>query len=89
MYTPQCLSTRCIGASTSIGDALATGIQAPAGPCKLMNIAIRTNCIKYQMLHVIRECGSTLYVGMPRKQNGRPIHYIVKSSPQNAAIGKF
>ena len=33
-------------------DALATGIQAPAGPCKLMNIAIRTNCIKYQMLHV-------------------------------------
>ena len=37
---------------TSIGDALATGIQAPAGTCKLMNIAIRTNCIKYQMLHV-------------------------------------
>ena len=33
-------------------DALATGIQAPAGPCKLMNIAIRINCIKYQMLHV-------------------------------------
>ena len=39
MYAPQCLSTRCIG-GTSIGDALATGIQAPAGPCKLMNIAI-------------------------------------------------
>ena len=38
---------------------------------------------------IIRECGSTLYVGMPRKQNGRPIHCIVKSSPQNAAIGKF
>ena len=37
----------------------------------------------------IRECDSTLYVGMPRKQNGRPIHCIVKSSPQNAAIGKF
>ena len=52
MYPPQCLSTRCIG-GTSIGDALATGIQAPAGTCKLMNIAIRTNCIKYQMLHVI------------------------------------
>ena len=52
MYAPQCLSTRCIG-GTSIGDALATGIQAPAGTCKLMNIAIRTNCIKYQMLHVI------------------------------------
>ena len=51
MYAPQCLSTRCIG-GTSIGDALATGIQAPAGPCKLMNIAIPTNCIKYQMLHV-------------------------------------
>ena len=52
MYAPQCLSTRCIG-GTSIGDALATGIQAPADTCKLMNIAIRTNCIKYQMLHVI------------------------------------
>ena len=39
MYAPQCLSTRCIG-GTSIGDALATGIQAPAGTCKLMNIAI-------------------------------------------------
>ena len=52
MYAPQCLSTCCIG-GTSIGDALATGIQAPAGPCKLMNIAIGTNCIKYQMLHVI------------------------------------
>ena len=51
MYAPQCLSTRCIG-GTSIGDALATRIQAPAGPCKLMNIAIPTNCIKYQMLHV-------------------------------------
>ena len=51
MYV-QCLSTHCIG-GTSIGDALATRIQAPAGPCKLMNIAIRTNCIKYQMLHVI------------------------------------
>ena len=25
-----------------IGDTLATGIQALAGPCKLMNIAIRT-----------------------------------------------
>ena len=33
-------------------DALATGIQAQAGTCKLMNIAIQTNCIKYQMLHV-------------------------------------
>ena len=32
---------------------LATGIQAPAGTCKLINIALRTNCIKYQMLHVI------------------------------------
>ena len=42
MYAPQCLSTRCIG-GTSIGDALATGIQAPADPCKLMNIAIGTN----------------------------------------------
>ena len=51
MYAPKCLSTRCIG-GTSIGDALATGIQTPAGPCKFMNIAIRTNCIKYQMLHV-------------------------------------
>ena len=30
----------------------ATGIQVPAGPCKLMNIAIGTNCIKCQMLHV-------------------------------------
>ena len=29
----------------------ATGIQAPAGTCKLMNIA-STNCIKCQMLHV-------------------------------------
>ena len=27
-------------------------IQVPAGPCKLVNIAIPTNCIKYQMLHV-------------------------------------
>ena len=51
MYAPQCLSTRCIG-GTSIGDALATGIQAPTGTCKLMNIAIRTSCIKYQMLQV-------------------------------------
>ena len=50
MYTPQCFSTCCIG-GTSIGDPLATRIQAPAGPCKLMNIAIGTNCIKYQMLH--------------------------------------
>ena len=36
LCAPQCLSTHCIG----IGDALATGIQAPAGTCKLMNIAI-------------------------------------------------
>ena len=35
------------------------------------------------------ESAVALYVGMPRKQNGRPIHCIVKSSPQNAAIGKF
>ena len=34
MYAPPCLSTGCIG------DTLATGIQAPAGTCKLMNIAI-------------------------------------------------
>ena len=48
MYTPQCLSTRCIG-GTSIGDVLvlATKIQAPDDPCKLMNIAIQTNCIKH------------------------------------------
>ena len=51
LCAPQCLSTRCIG-NTRIGDPLATGIQAPAGTCKLMNIAIQTNCIKYQMLHV-------------------------------------
>ena len=44
MYAPQSLSTRCTG-STGIGDALATGIQATAGPCRLMNIAIQTNCI--------------------------------------------
>ena len=43
----------------------------------------------YVMGGYIRECGSTLYVGMPWKQNGRPIHCIVKSSSQNAAIGKF
>ena len=30
-----------------------SNLQAPAGTCKLMNIAIGTNCIKYQMLHVI------------------------------------
>ena len=50
---------------------------------------IKTLDAKIQNWHIIRECGSTLYVGMPRKQNGRPIHCIVKLSPQNAAIGKF
>ena len=30
----------------------------------------------YSLLHYIRECVSTLYVGMPQKQNGRPIHCI-------------
>ena len=37
------------------------------------------------MHNPIRECGSTLYVGMPRKQNGHrppPIHYIAKSFSQ-------
>ena len=39
LCTPQCLSICCIG-NTGIGDALANGIQTPAGPCKIMNIAI-------------------------------------------------
>ena len=31
----------------------------------------------YSLPRFLLECGSTLYVGMPRKQNGRPIHCIV------------
>ena len=48
MCAPQCLSTctHCTG-GTWIGDALATGIQAPAGACKLVNIALPTNYAKY------------------------------------------
>ena len=51
MCTLHCLSTHYIG-GIWIGDSLATGIQAPGGPRKLINIALRTNCAKYQMLHV-------------------------------------
>ena len=28
---------------------------------------------------LLLECGNTLYVGMPRKQNGRPIHCTLHS----------
>ena len=35
------------------------------------------------MVLSIRECSSTLYVGMPWKQNGRPIHCIAKPLSQN------
>ena len=55
----------------------------------LSKLLTRYMQLKANQLLLIRECGSTLYVGMPRKQDGRPIHCIVKSSPQNAAIGKF
>ena len=61
MYAPQCLS---IG-GTSIGDALATGIQAPAGPCKLMAMELCDasryfiTCSLHANLYVVYICDST------------------------------
>ena len=47
------------------------------------------NNYMYNALTLLLESAVALYVGMPRKQNGHPIHFIVKSSPQNTTIGKF
>ena len=64
-------------------------------PSALQDVLLQEPWVNLTYMYIsvknIRECGSTLCVGMPRKQNGRPIHCncIVKSSPQNAAIGKF
>ena len=47
IFTPQLAGeARQLGCPKIVLDHVCTG------PCKLMNIAIRTNCIKYQMLHV-------------------------------------
>ena len=63
------------------------------GSCTVRQEVVMSNLVyimvphlpKYQVLldvTIIRECGSTLYVGMPQKQNARPIHCIAKS-PNN------
>ena len=41
--------------------------------CILVDVnSMVTSMVSTLYLRNIRECGSTLYVGMPRKQNGRP-----------------